>query len=111
MDELLTEVQALADAEYERAAEKFGRVNNSRHESYAVILEEFEEAQDLLEIIKLDMEILWTNTKSNSERERILDHLKTIRTNAECAAAEWIQVAAMAYKAELTELEKGGERE
>jgi len=106
MNELLAEVQALVGEEYARAAEKFGRVNNSRHESYAVMLEGYEKAKDEIEIIDCDLGTLWTNIKNNSEEKRIVIRLQSIRQNAEQLAAEAIQLAAMVYKAELTETQK-----
>jgi hypothetical protein len=97
MNELMAEVQASVFMEYERAAKKFGKANNSPHESYAVILEEFEEAKLCHETFRLHFANYWNFVKKNSEEAG--HELSVMRKFAEQAAAEWIQVAAMCYKA------------
>lgn len=100
MKELLNEVQAAVSSEYERASDKFGKVNNSPHESYAVILEEFEEAIFEGECFKNRFQSFWAHIKENDPEatQKVLPLLKEF---AEHAAAEWIQVAAMCYKATI----------
>lgn len=96
MKELLTEVQASVFMEYERAKDKFGPANNSPHESYAIILEEFEEAQNEAHVFEINLRSFWDGVKANTMTKCQLQRMRTI---AEKAAAEWIQAAAMCYKA------------
>lgn len=98
MKELLAEVKASVLTEYNRAAEKFGTANNSPHESYAVILEEYEEAQSEADSFEWRMRSFWNGVKANNANECQLQQMQRI---AEKAAAEWIQVAAMCYKAAI----------
>ena len=95
MDELIEAVKALAREEYERAAKKFGGNFNSPHEVYAVILEEVEEAGDEFDCIRGYLAEYWDCVKNNEVGEWPL----YIAKSAIQAAAECIQIAAMAYKA------------
>ena len=97
--DLIIEVQTAENMEYKRAAEKFGAANNSNHESYAIILEEFDEALAECEDVKLQLEGLWEAIKANKPQETINRIAQLVRVRAERAAAEFIQVAAMCYKA------------
>ena len=103
MKELLKTVKNAVNEEYLRAAEKHGATHNSRHESYSVILEEFEESKD--EIVKLDraLSLFWETTKRNSYKGTALAALAEMEKNAIEAAAELVQVAAMCRKAQFTE--------
>lgn len=105
MKELLNEVQASVFKEYERAAEKFGPSNNSPHESYAVILEEYEEAKEQSEMFRLFFEKHWQDVKANKAGKL---KLRLMQEFAEAAAAEWIQVAAMCHKAQMKRGESDG---
>lgn len=96
MKDLLCEVQTSAALEYSRSVKKFGEANNSPHESYAVILEEFEESETERQYFKNMIEGYWEKVKRNMETENMLGEMMLI---AERAAAEWIQVAAMCFKA------------
>jgi len=95
MKKLLTEVQACVFMEYQRAAEKFGPANNSLHESYAVILEEFEEAQTEERGFEWNLRSFWNGVMANTATNGQLQQMRSIAEKA----AEWIQVAAMCYKA------------
>ena len=99
MDELLIQVQAAVLGEYSRAAEKFGKANNSPHESFAIIFEELQEAQEQAEAFGKLFDKYWQAVRKNlpvQEQDMILLHLRAM---AENAVAEWVQVAAMCYKA------------
>jgi len=99
MDELLLQVQAAIFGEYSRAAAKFGKANNSPHESFAIIFEELQEAQEQAEAFGKLFDKYWQAVRKNmptQEQDMILLHLRSM---AEHAVAEWIQVAAMCYKA------------
>ena len=103
MDDLLDAVKSAAFAEYNRASIEYGLTNNSRHESYAVIKEEFEEACDEFEQFVGNLETLWRMIKKNRESGNIVERLERMMKFAENAAAEWIQVAAMCHKAIVSE--------
>lgn len=95
MKELIKAVEALMHEEYERAAVKFGERFNSSHEAYAVILEEVEEAGDEFDCIRGYLAEYWDCVKNNEDG----GWPDAIETAAIQAAAECIQIAAMAYKA------------
>jgi hypothetical protein len=96
MKELLQSIIEAEDEELARASEKFGRCNNSHHESYGVILEEKQEAEEMaFEFDKLFSD-LWDGVKRNDVNP---ETLKAMETAAQRAAAEWVQVAAMCRKA------------
>ena len=99
MEELIKSVVCAECEEYGRASVKFGAVNNSDHESYAVIREEADEAVDAMEDVDNLMDIFFETVKNNEEDEVKLDVLNEIKHRAEEAAAEAIQAAAMARKA------------
>lgn len=98
MKELLSEIQAAVFMEYERSTKKFGRANNSPHESYAVIKEEFEEATEAGSMFGQTLNEFWGMVRND---EVLADKCEQMRAIAEHTAAEWVQVAAMCYKATL----------
>lgn len=105
MKQLKINIENEVAAEYKRAVEKFGECNNSQHESYAVLLEEYDEAVEEFEAVKQCMMQLWTSTKNNKDdisiklQKNILKNMKNIAINTAC---EFVQVAAMAEKALIT---------
>ena len=99
MEELIKQVINLECEEYGRASVKFGAVNNSDHESFAVLREEVDEAADCLDDVDDLTDAFFEMVKKNEEDEMKLDILNVIKHRAEEAAAESIQVAAMARKA------------
>lgn len=102
MDKLIEDVKKLVDEEYNRAAIKFGATNNSDHESYAVLLEELEEADAELCQVQNQLEKFWLLTKANDSDISKYSRLLEMERRAVLAACEMIQVAAMAKKAALT---------
>lgn len=98
--ELRDEVSTCIEHEYTRASHIYGRANHSPHESYAVILEEFDEATENSECFKESLARLWKLTRRNENTEYTLYQMQCI---AEQAASEWVQVAAMCYKARVKE--------
>jgi hypothetical protein len=104
MKELLNEVKVSVEKEYNRAAEKFGAANNIKHESYAVILEEFEEAQHESQMFDYNLRTFWGGVRANTATNCQLQQMQSI---AEKAAAEWIQVAAMCKKATIKKAVEG----
>ena len=99
MEELIKSVVCAECEEYGRASAKFGAVNNSDHESYAVLREEADEAVDVLEEVDNLTDAFFEMVKKNEEDEMKLEILNVIKHRAEEAAAESIQSAAMARKA------------
>ena len=102
MEELISEVLNCVSNEYGRASAKFGPTNNSDHESYAIMLEEFEESQDEMHHLKDEMTAFWNSIKLNSSDKVKLYECNTMERTAILAACEMIQVAAMARKAAIT---------
>lgn len=107
MKELLSEIQTSEFLEYQRASVKFGVANNSPHESYAVILEEFDEAMKEGDNFSAVLKWLWCEIKSNKPKEQLNARFEDLQHFAEHAAAEWVQVAAMCYKARQIKEGKG----
>ena len=99
MKELIKNVVCAECEEYGRASVKFGAVNNSDHESYAVLREEADEAIDAMEDVDNLTDSFFEMVKNNEEDKVKLDILNVIKNRAEEAAAESIQAAAMARKA------------
>ena len=96
MKKLLIEVGELTDKEYARANEQYPAFA-SDHEGYAVIEEEVDEARDALVFIrKASLHMRKAVRENDSEGVRKV--AGGIYEAAECAAAEAIQVAAMAQK-------------
>lgn len=94
MTKLLSEVSDLVSRELERA----NRDNppfHSRHEGYAVILEEAEELSEETECVFRLLAELWETVKANKAAST--EELKQAAIRAACEA---VQVAAMAEKFE-----------
>jgi len=102
MDKIMLTVETEVKEEYVRAIEKFGKTNHSDHESYAILLEEFEEALLMVEVAQQALDNFWTGVKENQLNSDKLAYLEKLRIAANCAACEFIQVATMAYKARVT---------
>lgn len=103
MEQLRQQITSVVTDEYRRASEKFGAVNHSRHESYAVILEEFEEAKEEIDSVDIGLGIFWNSCKRNFNKQETNDCLECLYYTAIRAACEMAQVAAMAHKAIQTE--------
>lgn len=99
MEELIKSVVCAVCEEYCRASVKFGAVNNSDHESYAVLREEADEAADAMEDVDNLTQVFFEMVKNNEEDKVKLDILNVIKHCAEEAIAESIQAAARARKA------------
>ncbi len=102
MMELLQGVRELVEQEYGRAGAKWGLKNNSNHESYAVLLEEVQEAREDLDIIEKTLQRFWGMIRADDSASDMLMQINGIQAYAESLAAEAIQVAAMAKKAKAT---------
>ena len=75
----------------------------SLHESYAVILEELEEAEEQLELCKTQLELAWERIRSDNITPALIT-MRSIERAAEHLAEEACQVSAMAIKAQQSEI-------
>lgn len=107
MGKLIDEVQELVEREYGRAGAKFGLTNHSDHESYAILLEEFQEAQNELHSVDKYMKEFWEQVKGDYAPYDKFVTCVDMEKRALLCACEMIQVAAMAKKAALTICDKG----
>lgn len=90
------DVENLVEKELADANKKFPLFNSS-HEGYAVLLEEVEETQDELALLKMHLEKSWQYIKNN-DKESQIEHICYVQGRAKKLACEAIQVAAMAQK-------------
>ena len=111
MQKLIEDVARLVEEEYGRAGAKFGLTNHSDHESYAVLLEEVEEAEFELKVFREKMDELWRLIKCNDGDWEKHRQLYEMRKRAVLAACEFIQVAAMCQKANITVCDRGATEE
>lgn len=102
MKDLLVATRHLVQQEYRRAETKFGPVNHSAHESYAIILEEVREHRDAEADLDKALRDFWDSVCLNKDLQSQRYDLRDGLEAALQAAAEMIQVAAMFYKAGLT---------
>ena len=98
MQELIDKVQELVAFELERANTMHPPKFNSMHEAYAVILEEYEEAQEAFKRVERDRDLAWDSIKHDENPAGRLGQMEKL---AIAAAAEMIQVAAMCRKARM----------
>lgn len=97
MQQLLNDVTALVDDELTRANKQYEDRFNSLHESYAVIKEELEEAQDEIDTVEDLLNEFWIFVK-HDDVSGCDNAARAIYNKAIHGAAELIQVAAMAKK-------------
>lgn len=103
MEHLREEMHKAAENELSRANANFP-LFNSPHEGYAVILEEYEEAQEALEQVKSSLDVLWEKVKGIDiacflEKKTLPMAIYEDAINAAC---EMAQVAAMLLKYEMS---------
>ena len=94
----------LIDEELKAANDRF-RLNHSNHESFAVIREEIDETHEGLEQIEKWSAQIWEATKRNADGATIRNLYEEIYRAAVNTAVEAIQVAAMAHKAIVSNVE------
>lgn len=111
MNKLIAEVSELIEREYGRAGAKFGLTNHSDHESYAVLLEEFEEAKFEAESFERCLNEFWYHVKGDFGLDDKFASCQRMEKRALLCACEMIQVAAMAKKAALTVCDRGATEE
>lgn len=110
MKKTILEIDETVKNEFRRAIKDHGTSFHSYHEGYAVLLEEFQEARDELRAVHACVGAVWKDVKSDGlDASRIDD----VKRHAVRAAAELVQVAAMAekmkYTKELFDSANGGE--
>lgn len=96
-DVVKREVYTLIDKELEAANQKFP-LFGSKHESFAVFLEEVEEARDESENLQIITNNIWQYTKENQPAEALHEQYTEAYRIAVNLAVEAIQCAAMARK-------------
>lgn len=95
--ELIEDTKKLIAEELAAANRKF-RQNASTHESYAVTLEEAQEAETELKNVAQMLSVVWEMTKQNAPKEQLEEAVTQLEEAATRMAAESIQTAAMAQK-------------
>lgn len=102
MKELMNQVEVLTNTEYSRASHKYGPTHYCDHQAYAVLLEEFQEAEQEKLDCESALDKLWQQIKLDRSDSTKRGILRSLELHAQLAACEFIQVAAMAKKALLT---------
>jgi hypothetical protein len=92
--EISSRLYQIVDEEIARAIEKYGELK-SRHEAYAVMLEEFEEAKCEAMSVEAHLSSFWRSVKTDSD---IANSPQEIFHYAMNAAVEFLQVAAVAER-------------
>ena len=110
MNELRAEVEAAAQAELNRANEKFPLFNN-RHEGYAVALGKMEDAKEAMENAESSLAVLWDGVRGKEIACFLVEDTKpmAIYRQAVDAACEMVQVAAMLLKYEMSQADADGQ--
>lgn len=111
MKKLIAEVIELVEREYGRAGAKFGLTNHSDHESYAILLEELQEAKAEFDSVRKYLDEFWDYVKGDFSIDSKFACCGDMERRALLCACEMIQVAAMAKKAALTVCERGAVQE
>ena len=97
---MVNNIRILVNKEAKAATNAYGEFN-SAHEGYAVILEEFEEAKENIQLMEDNLKMLWEDIKKdisfvNDARDGGI--LTTLEENAIDLIQEAIQIAAMIKK-------------
>lgn len=96
IEPIVESLKPLVEDELERANAEYEPFHND-HEGYAVILEEVEEAEEVMEVISKRLDGMWYLIKTN-QTPHINFQVEVLEERALCLAAEAIQVAAMCEK-------------
>jgi hypothetical protein len=83
MKELVEKVKQLAQQELENSYKKFPKFN-SAHKGYAVLMEEFEEAEEIMPVMNQAMHFVWKDVRTNEYHEEGLKNI--VNYAAEMAA-------------------------
>ena len=104
MNAVENDIRALVDKELSAANERFPQFH-SRHEGYAVILEEMEELKEEVEKADSYLAFAWGEIRIDDDCEDFISVVERYAINAACEA---IQVAAMCKKFLEMEAVNGG---
>ena len=96
-DELYRQIDEAVKDELKAAKEVYP-ANNSRHESYAILLEEFDELQSEIEQLGYTLSLVWGKTKDNSPKDRMIQVLCEAGVTSRRMIAEAVQTSAMIDK-------------
>lgn len=96
-DELYKQIDEAVKDEL-KAAEQVFPANNSRHESYAVLLEEFEELKNEVEQLDYWISLIWGGTKDNAPYDYMIQALFNAGITSQKLIAEAVQTSAMIEK-------------
>jgi hypothetical protein len=108
MKSLEKEIRKIIGNELARACELHGYLNNSLHESYAIILKELQEAAGVSAAFDHNLNVFWAKVKANAPEDLLSKILLEMQTFSLHAAMEWVQVAAMCEKANLSTISNKG---
>lgn len=108
MRELKKKVKNLIDEEFIRANEKYP-LFASEHEAAAVLLEELEEVEEAIKVIRYGYDDFWECVKED-KFDKMADFLESVYKWSQLAACECIQVGAMAEKSLEVNFRKNKER-
>lgn len=100
MAKLIAAVEQLVNDEYAHASKDHGERFHSQHEAYAIIKEEVEEAKESLIKSENTLCNIWSCNCRRDSDDMYDYRLRSLKRFAVDAAAECIQVAAMAHKAQ-----------
>ena len=95
--ELLGQIDTAVSGELNAAFEKF-RANVSRHESYAVLREEYEEMTDEVNHLSNEIDNIWDAVKKNTDALTLFKYLARAQSISRHLIAEGVQTAAMIDK-------------
>jgi glutathionylspermidine synthase len=96
-DELYKQIDEAVKDELKAANQVFP-ANNSRHESYAVLLEEFEELKNEVEQLDYWISLIWGRTKDNAPYDYMIHALFDAGITSRKLIAEAVQTSAMIDK-------------
>ena len=92
-----TKINEAVLLELDNACKTYGKEYHSLHEGYAVLLEEYEEAEKDFDYIKNHLAMLWDNVKIDDETT-VKANARAIAFDAVQLALEACQIAAVARK-------------
>lgn len=99
LEELINSVKTLIEVEKNKGIADHGEFH-SLHEAYAVVLEEYQEANEELKRAAFALDVAWKEARSNN-KDFSLEAMRQAEAYAMLAATECIQFAAMCRKAQL----------
>lgn len=96
-ENMVKKVDEAIKTEYQNAVNNYGLYYNSKHEGYAVLKEETDEARDEMNKVRDFMYDAWGCVKLNNGNDFIAN-VNQIRNNARNLALEAVQIAAVCDK-------------